>query len=159
MGSLKLEQREKVEADQERGQEITEVGEQKLEEAEVSNEAISQIEAIDDDDKAALDAARSEASEIAKEVAESDIKSPWEEVSGSLEATASESREYSETERQDAEKAAEMTGDYSETGAGLSETLEASGEEFEDIAEQSDQVNEEKSAELEQLMANLEGVF
>lgn len=159
MGSLKLEQREKVEADQERGQEITEVGEQKLEEAEASNEALSQIEAIDDDDKAPLDIARSESSEIAKEVAESDIRSPWEEVSSSLESTASESREYSDTERKDAEQATEMTGDYTETGAKLSETLEESGEEFEDIAEQSDQVNEEKSAEFEQLMANLEGVF
>ena len=33
MGSLKLEQRQKVESDQERGQEIQEVGEQKIEEA------------------------------------------------------------------------------------------------------------------------------
>ena len=40
MGSLKLEQRQKVESDQERGREIQESGEQKLEEAEASQGAM-----------------------------------------------------------------------------------------------------------------------
>ena len=46
MGSLKLEQRQKVESDQEKGREIKETGEQKLEEAEASQGAMEQIEAI-----------------------------------------------------------------------------------------------------------------
>ena len=58
MGSLKLEQRQKVESDQEKGTEIKEAGEQELEEAETSQEAMEQIEGVDDDDKAALDTAR-----------------------------------------------------------------------------------------------------
>ena len=62
MGSLKLEQRQKVESDQERGREVQESGEQKLEEAEASQGAMEQIEAIDYDDKAALDAARASSS-------------------------------------------------------------------------------------------------
>ena len=41
MGSVKLEQSQKVENDQERGREITERGSEKLEEAEVSRNAIS----------------------------------------------------------------------------------------------------------------------
>ena len=50
MGSLKLEQRQKVESDQEKGREVQESGEQKLEEAEASQGAMEQIEAIDDDE-------------------------------------------------------------------------------------------------------------
>ena len=60
MGSLKLEQRQKVESDQGRGLGIQGVREQKIEDAETSAQALEQIEAIDDDDKAAVDAARSE---------------------------------------------------------------------------------------------------
>lgn len=80
MGSLKLEQRQKVESDQEKGREVKEAGEQKLEEAEASQGAMEQIEAIDDDDKAALDAARSESDGIAKAIAESEVKEPGREV-------------------------------------------------------------------------------
>lgn len=75
MGSLKLEQRQKVESDHEKGTEIKEAGEQKLEEAEASQGAMEQIEAIDDDDKAALDAARSESDGIAKRLLRARLRS------------------------------------------------------------------------------------
>lgn len=104
MGSLKLEQRQKVESDQEKGREVQESGEQKLEEAEASQGAMEQIEAIDDDDKAALDAARSESDGIAKAIAESEVKEPGREVGESLKETSEQSTEYSETEMADAEK-------------------------------------------------------
>ena len=94
MGSLKLEQRQKVESDQERGREVQESGEQKLEEAEASQGAMEQIEAIDDDDKAALDAARSESDGIAKAIAESEIKEPGREIGESLKETSEQSTEY-----------------------------------------------------------------
>ena len=159
MGSLKLEQRQKVESDHERGQEIQEVGEQKIEEAETSAQAMEQIEAIDDDDKAALESARNEADGIAKSLAESEIKDPGAEVGESLIETSEQSNEYSETEMADAEKASEMTGDFSETGSELSESLQESGQEFQDIAEESDQTNDEMQSKFEQMSAELEGVF
>lgn len=159
MGSLKLEQRQKVESDQGRDLEIQEVGEQKIEEAETSAQALEQIEAIDDDDKAAVDAARSESDGIAKALAESEIKEPGSDVGESLKETSEQSTEYSETEMTDAEKASEMTGDFSETGAELSESLQESGQEFQDIAEESDQVNDEMQSKFEQMAAELEGVF
>lgn len=159
MGSLKLEQRQKVESDQERGREVQESGEQKLEEAEASQGAMEQIEAIDDDDKAALDAARSESDGIAKAIAESEIKEPGREIGESLKETSEQSTEYRETEMADAEKASEMVGDYSEAGGELSSELQESGQEFQDIAEESDQVNDELQAEYDQLAASLEGVF
>ena len=157
MGSLKSEQRQKVESDQERGQEIAEVGETKVEEAEISSEAMSQIEAIDDDDKAALDAAHSEAEGIARMVAESEIRAPGQEVGESLTETAEESNEYAETEYKDAETASEMTGDYGDTGSNLASSLEQSGEEFQEISDEAVETNEELQAELEQLASSVEG--
>ena len=61
MGSLKFEQRQKVKSDQERGQEVIEMGEQRIRELE-EYLAFDQIEAIDDDDKAAVDAVRGKVS-------------------------------------------------------------------------------------------------
>ena len=90
MGSLKLEQRQKVESNQERSQEIQEVGEQKIEEAETSAQALESIETPDDDDKAAVDEARRESDGIAKQLAESEIKEPSSEVGKSLEETKQE---------------------------------------------------------------------
>lgn len=159
MGSLKLEQRQKVENDQERGQEIREGGETKLEEAEVSNEAMSSIEAIDDDDKAAVDAARAEADGIAKMIAESEIRTPGQEVGESLKETSEQSVEYSETEMEDADKASEMTGDFSDAGSELASNLQESGEEFQEIADESDEISNEMTSELEQLAASLEETF
>ena len=159
MGSLKLEQRQKVESYREKGSEIKEVGKQKLEEAEASQGAMEHIEAIDDDDKAALDAARNESDGIAKAIAESEVKEPGHEVGESLRETSEQTIEYSETEMADAEKASEMVGDYSAVGGELSSELQKSGQEFQEIAEESDQINDELQAEYDQLAAALEGVF
>lgn len=159
MGSLKLEQRQKVERGKERGQEIQEVGEQKIEEAEISAQALEQIEAIGDDDKAAVDAAQSESNGIAKALAESEIKEPGSEVGESLKETSEQSKGYRETEMTDAEKALEMTGDFDETGVELSESFQESGQEFQNIAEESDQVNDEMQSKFEQMAAELEGVY
>lgn len=159
MGSLKLEQRQKVESNQEKGGEIKEAGERKLEEAEASQGAMEQVEAIDDDDKAALDAARSESDGIAKAVAESEIKEPGHEVGESLKENTEQSTEYSEIEMADAGKASEMVGDYSDVGGGLSGELQESAQEFQEIAEESDQVNDELQSEYDQIAAALEGVF
>lgn len=159
MGTLKMEQRQKVERDQERGHEVQEVGEQKIEEAETSAEALGQIEAIDDDDRAAVDAARSESDGIARALAESEIKEPGAEIGESLKETASESMEYSDIEMADAEKAAEMTGDYTGTGSELSGSLQESAQEFQEISAQSDQVNADLQSKLGQMAAHLEGIF
>lgn len=159
MGSLKLEQSRKVEYDQERGKEVQENVETKLEEAEASNAAMEQIEAIDDDDKASLDQAVTESAEIAKNTVESEIREPGTEIGESLKETSEQSQEYSETEKKDAEKATEMTGDYSETGSELAENLQESGQEFQEIAEAGDQTKSELDAEYDRLAAALEGVF
>ena len=159
MGSVKLEQHQKVEKDQERGTEIKEVAEQKLEEAEASKNALDQIETVDDDDKAALETALTTSEGIAKSIAESEIKEPGREVGESLKETSEESTEYSETERAGAEKASEMVGDYTEVGGNLAGELEQSGQEFEEIAAQSDQIRDELMSEYDQRAAALEGIF
>lgn len=159
MGKLKLETRFRVEKDHEHGLEIREAGEQKLEEADASQSAMAQIEAIDDDDQAALDAARSESDGIAKAIAESEIKEPGREVGESLKETAEQSIEYSEIEISDAAKASEMVEDYFDVGSRLSAELQESGLDFQEIAEDSDLINDELQQEYDELAKALEGVF
>lgn len=60
MGSLKLEAHKKIEREKESGHEILEIGEQKIRELE-EYLTFDIIEAIDDDDKAVVEAARNEA--------------------------------------------------------------------------------------------------
>ena len=159
MGSVKLEQSQKVESAYEKGTEVKENSEQKLEEAETSQSAMDQIEGVDDDDKAALEAARQESDGIAKTIAESEIKEPGREIGASLKETSEQSVEYSETEMADAEKASEMVGNYSEVGGELSGELTQSGQEFQEIAEKSDQINDELQSEYDRIASALEGVF
>ena len=159
MGSLKDGMRSKVESGQERGERIKEIASQKIEEASASVDALKSIEAIDDDDKASVESARNAASGIAKGLAESEIKSPGSEVGEHLKATAEESKGYSEVERNDAGKAAEMTADYSGVGSSLASSLEQSSQEFSDIATQSDQLNGELQSAFEQMASQLGGTF
>lgn len=159
MGSLKLEQHQKVERDNERGVQIQEVGSVKIEEAESSVTSLEQIQAIDDDDRAAVDAARSESNGIANAVSESEIREPGTDVKESLRETSRQSQEYSAMELQDASRAAEMTGDYSGTGAGLAGSLETSAAEFQDISDESDTMSGEMQAKFDQMSGILEGMF
>jgi hypothetical protein len=159
MGQKKIEMNQRVEADKERGQEIAEKGDQKIEEAEASQEALQSIEIVDDDDEKAVEQARTESNGIAKGIAESEIKEPGESVSESFKETSEQSKEYSETEMQSAATATEMTADYSGVGSELSSELQQSGQEFQEIADQADQSSDELKSRLDQEVADLEGVF
>ena len=159
MGRLKLEQHHKVEQADQRGREIQEVAEIKNEEAEISSNAVRSIEGVDDDDRAAVEAAISESSSIAKALAESEIKAPGAEVGESLNETMNESTEYANQEYADASTAGEMTGDYSGVGSGLRGSLEQSGQEFQEIADESDRLNGELQAIFADQAAKLESAF
>lgn len=159
MGSVKLEQHQKLEANQERGNEVVEKGDVKLEDAVESEAAMSRIEAVDDDDKAALEAGRSESDSIAKELASVEVREPGKEVSEGLLETSEQSNEYADTEEQDAEAASEMVGDYEGVGGNLENQFEQSAQEFREIAEQSDQSNSELEAEFDRIASALESTF
>ena len=161
MGSIKLEQRGKVEQDEKRGLEINENLDTKIGEAEISREALDRAEAsvVDDDMKAAVDAGRTEADGLAKSIAESDGRAPGMEVTQSLKETASENKEYAETERAAAEAAGEMTGDFADTGANLAGQIEASADEFGEIADLSEQMSEDIQADIEARASRLENAF
>ena len=135
MGSLKLEQRQKVESDQERGQEIQENAETKVEEAEVSQQALEQIEAIDDDDKAAVDAARSEAEGGFGSLVESKIKVPFAEIYESL-----------------------IDIDYIDEND-LSSLLNDLNESTQDTMEETEQTESEIQSKIEQMVGELENLF
>lgn len=159
MGKLKLEQQQKVEQAGERGREIQEIAEQKNQEAEISSNAVRSIEGVDDDDRAAVEAAIGESSSIAKALAESEIKAPGAEVGESLNETTAESTEYANQEFSDANTAAEMTGDYTDVGSGLRGSLEQSGEAFQEIAGESDRLNGELQSMFAEQASRLESAF
>jgi hypothetical protein len=159
MGTRKSQLRETVATDVERGQVIAETGDIKIEDAEVSENALSSTEAADDDTTAAVERARSESDAIARAVAESEIKEPGEQVSESFEETSHESTEYSEQEFANADTATDMTGDYDHVGSELSEQFQESGQEFQDIADEADQENQELRSKVDEIVSALEGVF
>lgn len=159
MGQRKLEQTQKVEADKEAGQEILESGDQRIQEAQESEAALSSIEIVDDDDESAIEQARSESSAIAKGIAESEMKAPGEMISESLKETSNESNDLSDIEMQGASTAQEMTADYSGVGSALSSELQQSGQEFREIANEADQTSNEIKAALDQAISDIEGVF
>ncbi len=159
MGQRKMELRQKVEADRTQGQEISEKGDKKIEEAEASRDSLKSIEIVDDDDAKAVEETRTESDAIAKGLAESEMRGPGERVSESLKETSEQSKEHSETTMQGSAKAAEMTADYSNVGSKLSSELQQSAQEFQEIADTADQTSEEMKSRLDQAAARLEGVF
>lgn len=159
MGAKKTELHTRVDEGRETGDKIRENAEEKIEEAEVSNNALSRIEGADDDTQAATESARSEAASEASAIAQSEITEPGDALGEDFKETSRESSELSDKEMENAENASEMTGDYTDIGGNLAEQLRASGEEFHAIAEESDQTNDAFQAEFAQQSAHLEGVF
>ena len=159
MGSLEQGLRSSLEEAEQRGMEVRENAEQKIDEAQESKEALDQIEAIDDDDKAALQEAINESRDIAQGIAENEITTPGSEISSSLEGISEQSSEYSETEIQDSEKASGTIGDFQGPGAELASKLQESGESFRELADESSEMNEEMQSEFQQDAATLESVF
>lgn len=100
---------------------------------------------IDDDDKAALDAARAKSDGIAIAIAESEMREPWR--------ATDIGREFINTPTTD-KKRAEQQEHYD-----LQAELEMSGAEFMAIAAEADLIDDELQAEYDRLAAELENLF
>lgn len=159
MGSKKIELNHKVESYVEQGQEIANIGDEKIAEAEASEQALSSIEAVDDDTADAVDSARNESSGIAEGIAESEIENPGEDVSDLFVEISEESNEFGDQERENANTASEMEGDYSSVGSDLSSKFQESSSEFIEIADNADSENDSMKTQLEQIVNTLEGIF
>ncbi len=159
MGALKEGLTAKVESSQETGREITNVGEQKSNEAFESAETLSSLECIDDDDRAAAENARNEARSTASNIASSEVRQPTAEVVSGLSETSSEAQEYAGIERNDAGKTSGMVGDYSEIGSSLASSFEASASAFEGIASNANDVASQLESTNENMAAAIEGAF
>lgn len=134
MGFLKLEHQKRIEKGKEKGQDIIETGEQKIRELE-EYQAFDQIEAIDDDDKAAVDAARSEAEGGFGSLVESKIKVPFAEIYESL-----------------------IDIDYIDEND-LSSLLNDLNESTQDTMEETEQTESEIQSKIEQMVGELENLF
>lgn len=159
MGSKSMEYQERINEGQEKGNEISELGQQKLDEAAESNDAFISIERVDEDDEEAVESATAEAQQISSEIANGEIREPSSEVGESLHEVSEEATESGDTEDSNAETAAEMTGDYSDVGSNLSSEFTQSGEEYRRLSELSEGTSEQLQAEHEQAAAALESIF
>lgn len=159
MGSKKTVLETKVESNIEHGQELAERGDKAIEEGVEAEQALSSMEAVDDETIEAVEEARSESDAIAKGIAESELKEPGDEISDSFSEISKESTEYSEQELQNANIATEMKGDYGDISSEISNKFEQSGNEFQEIADESDQENDEMNSKLDHEVEILEGIF
>lgn len=159
MGTIKETQRGKVEQGIESGENIKEIGSKHIEEANVSAEALASVEGVDDDDKQAVETARSEAASEAANIADSEIRSPGEQVVQGFQETTSESNEYANREHSDATNASGMVAEYSGIGANLASSLEQSASEFENIAQQAESAGSDLRSAVEAMSSQLSGTF
>lgn len=159
MGSVKEYVNSKVEAGIEQGDRVKENAENKIEEANVSAEALSRIEGVDDDDVQAVESARAEANSEARRIAEDEIRSPSNEINRGFTETAAESNDFANKEHTDAAHAAEMVADYSGTGSNLSSTLEQSAAEFEHTANNAEQARDQLDSAANSMSSQLTSTF
>lgn len=159
MGALKEGLHRNVEDITESGKEVTENANERLHEAAISVEALNSLECIDDDDRDAADAGRSEAMAISHGIAETQIDTPTSELANEFSETSNEALGYANIERSDANKARGLVSDYSGVGSTLSASFEASATEFEGIAADSDAASNNLQSRNSQLSNALRGVF
>lgn len=139
MGSLKFEGRRKVEDSQTCGQAIQEKDEEKIAERE-SALILNQIEVIDDDALALIEAARQDA-----------------------EAVAGMSRETSGCRSDSSDvicilRPEDIDVDYM-SGLSDAKSFEDSSVDFQEKSDEADQISEEMQIKIEQLMKRLEDIF
>lgn len=155
MGELKNKGREGIKENQDKYQEIQENAEQSLEERNRNIEIISSIEGVDDDDKASIEDSKEQGKEIADQIAESQMESPKNEVNSKMESTVSEMKDLEGREKDDANKASAMDGNYGGVGAGLESKFEESANEFNDIITSGEEIQEQSNAQIDSIIQNM----
>lgn len=151
MGELKNKGREGVKENQDKFQEIQEGAEQSLEERNRNIEIVHSLEGVDDDDKASIE----DSKEQGKEIAESQMEAPKNEVNSRMENTVNEMKDLEGQEKDDASKANAMDGNYGGVGAGLESKFEDSANEFNDIATSGEEIQEQSNAQIDNIIQNM----
>lgn len=159
MGSKSSELKGKVIENVEKGGKIKEIGDKLIGEAEVSHNALENIKGVDDDDIQIKENTRNQMQNIAKNLAESQIKAPGAEIIQSFTETTNEATTAAQQEHNDSIQASKMIGDYSAIGANLSAKFEQSAANFEQIGQNSEQAKTDLNAAVEAKSAELAGKF
>lgn len=142
MGSIKLEQRQKVKNDQKKGEEIREAGEKKLKEAELwcGYGGIVDLEGIDDDDLEAIEAAIQEADAVAgKGLSETPIQ-------------------MIDIDPPPGHTMEEFLSDYT-IGSDLLEQFSNDDASFQEIVDEAESVDAELQVEFDRIIESLEGIY
>lgn len=155
MGELKNKGREGIKENQDKYQEIQESADQALEERNLNMEILHSLEGVDDDDKASIEDSQDQSKEIATQIAESQIESPKNEVNNKMESTVSEMKDLEGREKDDADKASAMDGNYGGVGAGLESKFEESANEFHDIVTSGEEIQEQSNAQIDSIIQNM----
>lgn len=159
MGRVKAGLDTNIADNQSRGQEIAEVGQEKVSEASESRDALESTNAVDDETQQAVEQARDSARETADGIAESEIDQPTESVVESLGEVSREATEYSDQELDNASSASGMTGDYTSIGGNLSSQFETSAQEFQERSDRAEQTGQQINEINSQLASDLRSTF
>lgn len=155
MGELKMKGQEQIRESGDAYRERIEEGGELAEEKEQNTEIMASLEAIDDDDKEAVEQGKNEAAEISDGLAESALESPTEQINENVEATVEEQTEYKSTEESDASIAAGIEGNYSGVGSGLEASFEQSAEAFEENINSATELKEDSNDQVQALISRL----
>ena len=159
MGRIKSGIESNIGDNRNRGQEIADVGQEKVSEATESRDALEGTNAVDDETQQAVEAARQSARETANGIAESEINQPTESVVESLGEVSNEAGEYSSVESNNASMAHGMRGDYTSIGGNLASQFETSAQEFQQLSEQAQLTSEQIHTRNSQIASDLMGTF
>lgn len=159
MGRVKSGIESNINENRDKGQEITDLAQDKLSEAQESKAALDGTNAVDDETQQAVESANEEARGTAEGIASGEIDQPTESVVESLNETSNEANEYSDQESDNASTASGMTGDYASIGGNLSSQFEQSAQEFQSLSENAQETGEQINQTNSQLASDLRGTF
>lgn len=116
--------------------------------AEQANDAMNNIEIIDEDEQSLVDSSKSDAKSVADMIATNEVDNPKETIAQSLEDNSTEARGYAGIERNNAAKASTMEGNFSSIGSSLSSSLEQKASDYDSTSDRSIEVKNETISTL-----------
>ena len=141
------------------GDALSKLGEEKVENARETAEAMDRIQMTDEETQAIIDRARENMRRIKSEIAENEVAAPMEEVTTGLQETGNEAGDAAAMEKTNADTMAEVGGDYGDIAAGAADALNQRAEEFTGIKEKAAEMHDRFKEQTEAATAALESMF
>lgn len=142
----------------EQGDQVQEMGEQKLEEADDFKGTLDGLDALDEDTQTIIDTATEGAQEVAREQGEN-IQTSMESVEDNLNDISEEALGYADIEHGNAENISNASGDYDSVASQAESSFEQHAEQFEESGETAQELSNEFKDIADDMNSKLESLF